>query len=248
MTLEVCAFSLESCRIAQQSGAHRVELCGGYPEGGTTPSHGLIQLARQALTVDLYVMIRPRGGDFLYSDDELAVMKQDILTAKALKADGLVFGLLRADGLVDEDRTRELVELAHPLPVTFHRAFDMSRDPLEALEAVIRTGARRILTSGQQPSVDQALPLLTELVTRAAGRIDIMAGAGVNRHNAARIAASGVDALHLTGKMLQESPMAYRQPTVSMASVALDEYERLGTDAAVIREVGEVVAAMRKGK
>ena len=237
MQVEVCAFSLDSCRIAQDSGADRIELCGGAPEGGTTPSYGLIQAARELLVIELYVMIRPRGGDFLYTDLEFEVMQRDVRSARACEVDGLVFGLLRADGTVDEERTRELVELAHPLPVTFHRAFDMSRDPEEALEAVIRTGAKRILTSGQQASAEKGISLLEKLVEQAAGRIQIMAGAGVTPQNAARIAATGVQALHLTGKKVEPSPMTFRHPSLTMASVVPHEYERLGTDAALIRQL-----------
>ena len=225
MHTEVCAYSLASCLTAQRAGADRIELCGGLAEGGTTPSAGLVQLVRQHLTIPFYVMIRPRGGDFLYSEAELAVMRADIQLAKTLGADGLVFGILQADGTVDESQTGELVELAYPLPVTFHRAFDMTRDPLEALEAVIRTGAVRILTSGQQPTAERALPLLRQLVNQATGRIEIMAGAGVNAQNAQILVEAGVQALHLSGSQKEDSLMTYRQPTVSMASSVPGEYE-----------------------
>lgn len=237
MLIEIGAYSLESCLTAQEAGAGRIELCGSLSEGGTTPSAGLIQLARQYLTIPLYVMIRPRGGDFLYAETELAVMRADIDMAKALKADGLVLGLLRADGTVDEEQTRSLIEQAYPLPVTFHRAFDMTRDPLEALEVVIRTGAARILTSGLQPSVDKGLPVLRRLVEQAAGRIEIMAGAGVNERNAAALVQVGVHALHLSGKAVRPSPMTYRQPAIQMASAVLDEYERIEASADAIRAV-----------
>lgn len=237
MVIEVCAYSLASCLVAQRAGANRIELCGGLPEGGTTPSVGLIQLARQQLTIPLYVMIRPRGGDFLYSATELAVMRADIMAAKKSGVDGLVLGVLNVDGTVDERQTRDLIELAHPLPVTFHRAFDMTRDPFEALEVVIRTGAARILTSGQQPTAEAGLPLLQDLVRQAAGRIEIMAGAGVTAKNAGLLGETGVEALHLSGKMHQNSPMLYRQPTVSMASVVPGEYERIEADEEVIRAV-----------
>ena len=241
MLVEICAYSLTSCLTAQQAGAGRIELCGGLPEGGTTPSAGLIQLARNQLRIPLYVMIRPRGGDFLYSDHELDVMKADIELAKAAGADGLVFGLLNADGTVDEERTRHLIELAHPLPVTFHRAFDMTRDPLEALEAVIRTGAERILTSGQQPTAELGINVIRQLTQQAAGRIEIMAGAGVNATNAKQLIEAGADALHLSGSQKEDSGMLYRQPAVSMASAIPGEYEHIEANAekiqAVIRNV-----------
>ena len=225
MLIEVCAYSLTSCLTAQRAGAGRIELCGGLTEGGTTPSAGLIQLARQHLNIPLYVMIRPRGGDFLYSETELAVIRADIQTAKSLGADGLVLGLLNPDGTVDETRTRELVELAYPLPVTFHRAFDMTRDPLEALETIIKTGAIRILTSGQQSTAEQGLLLIRQLAEKADGRIEIMAGAGVNAGNARQLMEAGVDALHLSGGQQEDSRMVFRQLSVSMASVIPGEYE-----------------------
>lgn len=237
MLIEVCAYSLESCLTAQKAGAGRIELCGGLAEGGTTPSAGLIQLARQHLTIPLYVMIRPRGGDFLYTATELDVMKADILMAKTLGADGVVLGILQADGTVDETKTRELIELVKPLPVTFHRAFDMTRDPLEALEAIIRTGAVRILTSGQQQTAETGLPTLRLLAQQTNGRIEIMAGAGVNAQNAGPLIEAGVDALHLSGGAKEDSPMTYRQPSVSMASGLPSEYENVEANEEKIRAV-----------
>ncbi len=235
--IEVCTYSLESCLAAQRAGAERIELCGGIAEGGTTPSAGLIQLARQYLTIPLFVMIRPRGGDFLYTDNEFILMQADINMARLLGADGVVLGILNADGTIDEARTQQLVEYAYPLPVTFHRAFDMTRDGTEALEAIIRTGAVRILTSGQQPTAEAGIPLLGELVKQAAGRIEIMAGAGVNAGNAASLWASGVDALHTSGSARHESHMQFRQPAVSMASATPGEYEQIEADEDKIRAI-----------
>ncbi|RCR68103.1 copper homeostasis protein CutC [Larkinella punicea] len=246
MNIEICAFSLESCLIAQANGATRIELCGGAGEGGTTPSYGLIELARQQVTIALYVMIRPRGGDFLYNATELAVMRRDIEAAKQAGADGVVLGLLKADGTIDEEKTAELIRLAHPLAVTFHRAFDLTLDPAEALEAVIRTGAKRILTSGQQASAEAGIPLLRQLVQQADDRIEIMAGAGVTATNAAHLAATGVHALHLTGKQVMDSGMEYRKPGVPMASVALGEYEWLSTSREVVRAVVEATKTISR--
>lgn len=242
MQVEVCAFSIESCLNAQQAGATRIELCGGLYEGGTTPSYGLIKRAREVTTLQLYVMIRPRGGDFCYDDEEFLVMKQDIELAKELGADGVVFGLLLPTGEVDEVRTAELVALAKPLQVTFHRAFDVAKDPFEALEAVIRTGAVRILTSGQENSALDGAELLTQLAKKAAGRIDLMAGSGVNVMNAVQLAQTGVQALHLTGKAARKGQMIYQKEGVSMASVLpTDEYEIIYSDALKIRSVVEAV-------
>lgn len=235
--VEVCAYSLESCLTAQRAGAGRVELCGGMAEGGTTPSAGLIRLVRQHLTIPLFVMVRPRGGDFLYTDTELAVMRTDIELARSMGADGIVLGLLLADGTVDESLTRQMVELARPLPVTFHRAFDMTSDPASALEAIVRSGAVRILTSGQQPTAEAGIPLLRQLVRQAAERIEIMAGAGVSAQNAGRLLEAGVDALHLSGSVRQDSLMQFRRPAVSMASAAPGEYERTETDVEKVRAV-----------
>ena len=243
MQVEVCAFSVESCLNAQKAGATRIELCGGLYEGGTTPSYGLIKRAREATTLQLYVMIRPRGGDFCYDDEEFLVMKNDIEAVKELGADGVVFGLLLPTGEVDETRTAVLVELAKPLNVTFHRAFDVANDPFEALEAVIRTGAVRILTSGQENSAVDGAELLAQLVQKAAGRIDLMAGSGVNNTNAVQLVQTGIQALHLTGKAARKGQMVYQKERVSMASVLpTDEYEVIYSDTLKIRSVIEVVS------
>jgi copper homeostasis protein len=237
MLIEICCFSLESAISVQRAGADRVELCGGMAEGGTTPSAGLIKLVRQHLTIPFTVMIRPRGGDFLYTDTEIAVMQSDIETAKNLGVDGVVLGILNADGTVDETTTRALVALAHPLPVTFHRAFDLTRNPHEALEAVIEAGCVRLLTSGQQPTAEAGLPLLRELVKQANKRIEIMAGAGINPNNAALFADAGLPAMHLTGKRVFDSTMTFRRNGLGMGSVAPGEYERVETDEDTIRAV-----------
>lgn len=237
MPVEVCCFSLQSALTAQRAGVDCVELCGGLAEGGTTPSAGLIRLVRQHLTIPFTVMIRPRGGDFLYDDTEVAVMKADIETAKTLGADGIVLGVLNANGTIDEATTRALVELAHPLPVTFHRAFDMTRNPREALETVIRTGCARLLTSGQQPTAEAGLPLLHELVKQVNGRIEIIAGAGIAPDNAALFAEAGLPAVHLMGKRVVDSGMTFRRTGLGMGSAAPGEYDRLETDEDIVRAV-----------
>ncbi len=247
MLVEVCCFSLQSAVTAQRAGAGRVELCGGMAEGGTTPSAGLIRLVRQHLAIPFTVMIRPRGGDFLYTDTELAVMQADIETAKTLGADGIVLGVLNADGTVDEVITRALVEQANPLPVTFHRAFDLTRNPYEALEAVIRTGCVRLLTSGQRATAEAGLILLGELVKQANGRIDIMAGAGIKSTNSRFFAKTGVSAIHLTGKKRLDSPMMFRRNGIGMGSELVGEYERVETDEELIRSVITVSEAHSLG-
>ena len=224
--LEICCFSLESCLIAQEAGAKRIELCGGMFEGGTTPSAGLIGLARQNLTIQLYVMIRPRGGDFCYSETEFEVMKADIQSAKNLGVDGVVFGILNPGGSIDKARTTALVKLANPLKTTFHRAFDVAKNPYQALEDIIDCGCERILTSGQKNTAIEGIDLLKALVEKSKNRIEIMAGSGVNAQNAQQFLNIGIHALHMTGKSMQASKMTFRKADVSMANTLLsNEYE-----------------------
>jgi copper homeostasis protein len=237
MDVEVCAYSLESCLNAQNAGAHRVELCGGLGEGGTTPSAGLIEAVREAIRLDLYVMVRPRGGDFVYDDQEMEIMRRDISIARRLGANGVVLGVLRPDGQIDVERTRELVSLAAPLGVTFHRAFDLTPDPFQALEDVISTGAERILTSGLKPVAIQGADLLAQLAQQARGRIEIMAGSGVSADNAQALAATGVQALHLTGKAFRPGRQTYFPADVSMAGEIPDERSILYSDPSRIAAV-----------
>jgi copper homeostasis protein len=245
MKVEVVAYSLASCLAAQEGGASRVELCSSPYEGGTTPSAGLVALARKYLHIDLFVMIRPRGGDFCYDAIEFETMQADIEAAKQMGANGVVFGILSPDGTVDVARTKQLVALAHPLEVTFHRAFDMTRDPFEALEAVIETGAARILTSGHQPHAINGATLLAQLVERNKNRIELMAGSGVNAQNALELIQTGVHALHLSGKGSYQSAMDYRNLKISMGGFPqVDEYELSVTNAQKVREVVELIGQL----
>lgn len=240
--LEICCFSLQSCLTAEQAGAGRIELCGGMFEGGTTPSAGLLQLAIQQTNIPIYCMIRPRGGDFCYSNLEFEVMQQDILFAKNQEAKGVVFGILLPDGSIDKTRTKALVALAKPMKVTFHRAFDMAQNPLQALEDIIDCGCERILTSGQKNTAIEGLNLLAELVKQANNRIEIMAGSGVNATNAQAFLNIGIKALHLTGKATQTSQMLYKQADISMASLSQDnEYEIYEADLGKCQAVVEIL-------
>ncbi len=169
--------------IAQAAGAHRIELCDNPFEGGTTASYGFIKTARENLSIELYPIIRPRGGDFLYSEIEFEVMKADIENCKSLGCDGVVIGILNADGTVDKKRCKQLVEIAHPMKVTFHRAFDRTNDPFKAMEDIISIGCERILTSGQKNLAIDGEELLNKLVKQANNRIIIMPGSGVNSDN-----------------------------------------------------------------
>ena len=242
LEVEVCAYSLESCLNAQMAGADRVELCTAMYDGGLTPPAAAIRMARELLSIELYVMIRPRGGDFFYSDLEFQQMKEEILYAKSCRADGVVLGILSADGRVDTERTRGVVEYAAPLKVTFHRAIDMVRDMEEALEEVIRAGCYRVLTSGGESDAERGKEGIRRLVDLAKGRIKIMAGSGVNATNALRIAKTGVDALHMSGKNHRDSKMIYRNPRVSMGGVSgISEYEEYYSDIEKIEAVVKLI-------
>lgn len=186
--LEIAAFTLQGALTAAANGADRIELCENPFDGGTTPSFGMLQVARDKLHVPVFPIIRPRGGDFVYSPDEIDVMMRDITVCKQLGYEGVVFGILDAVGNVSVNMMKTLVQLASPMQVTMHRAFDRSRDAKEALEDCIACGCARILTSGQHPSVEDGLPLIRDLVELAAGRIIILPGSGLNSCNVARIA------------------------------------------------------------
>lgn len=239
--IEVCANSVESAVKAQEGGAYRVELCAGIPEGGTTPSYGEIAVARKLLThTRLHVIIRPRGGDFLYSPLEEEIMAHDIDMATRLGADGVVIGCLKADGSIDTDMAERLLEhVGKGMSVTFHRAFDMCCDPMEALEQIAGLGIDRILTSGQEATAEQGIPLLRQLVECAAGRIVIMPGCGVNAGNIEKIAReTGAEEFHLSARSSIGSGMVYRNRRVSMGgTVCIDEYSRDVTDPAKVRAV-----------
>lgn len=208
--LEICANSVTSALAAQEGGANRVEFCQNLEMGGTTPSLGQVWLTRAALKIGVHVLIRPRAGDFLYSDIEFEEMKADILFCKEAKCDGVVIGLLVADGQVDVKRTAELVALAQPMQVTFHRAFDVCNEPFEALENIIACGCGRLLTSGMKNTAIEGAGLIKELIKQANGRITIMPGAGINENNIAQLAqATGAMSFHTSAKVTQQSEMVY---------------------------------------
>lgn len=236
--IEVCAFSFESCLAAEKGGANRIELCGSMYEGGTTPSAGLIQVVKQSIKIEIHAMIRPRGGDFCYSADEISVMEADIRIAKELGCEGVVLGILRTDGRVDIIQTKALVALARPMQVTFHRAIDMTPNYEEALRDIIETGCDRILTSGQRNTAIEGILNIEKLVKQADGKIEIMAGSGVNADNAQALIHSGVNALHLTGKKTRDSAMVYRKEGIVMGGLSeVPEYEITYSDYEKIRAV-----------
>lgn len=207
VVLEICIDSVASAVAAQEGGAQRVELCGDLAAGGITPSAGTIEETRRRISIGLHVMIRPRGGDFCYSEEEFETMKKDIVAAKSLKADGVVFGILKADDSIDQERMQELVELARPMEVTCHRAIDVSRDLFESLESVAGLGVNRILTSGGAPTADEGRSLIRELVNRSNGRVTIMAGSGITSGNVLRILEeTGVRDVHILSEVSTPAP------------------------------------------
>ena len=238
--LEICLESVDSVVAAERGGAQRVELCADLLEGGTTPSAGTIQAARERTAIAINVMIRPRGGDFLYSDTEFASMQHDIEVAKNLGADGIVFGLLQPSGIIDIERSRELVELAAPLPVTFHRAVDVTRDLPEALEAIIATGAARVLTSGGKASVVDAVPVVRSLIEQAGNRIVVMPGGGICPSNILNIA-RGTEAreLHIALNKPVDSKMIYRKVGLPMGRMEDQEFVTFTTPEDAVRNVIE---------
>lgn len=241
---EVCTNSVESCIAAQSGRANRVELCAGIPEGGTTPSYGEIAMAREVLTsTRLHVIIRPRGGDFLYSPIEVRTMLKDIEIAHHLGADGVVFGCLTANGEVNIPAMQQLMDASAGLSVTFHRAFDVCRDAEKALEQIIELGCNRILTSGQQPNAEVGISLLKKLHEQAAERIILLAGCGVNEKNIHSIASqTGISEFHFSARESIKSDMQYRNESVSMGgTVQINEYERNVTTAERVRKTIEAI-------
>lgn len=231
--IEICANSAQSCVEAEAGGAKRVELCAGIPEGGTTPSYGEIRMALDLTSrIDINVIIRPRGGDFLYTPAEIRSMLYDIEMCKQLKVHGVVFGCLTKEGDIDVELMRRLIEAARPLSVTCHRAFDVCRDPFLALEQLIELGCDRILTSGQQADAVKGISLIAELVKRAAGRIVIMPGCGVRETNIEQIEAeTGAKEFHTSARRIVYSKMEYRNEKVPMGScVVSSEFEMVETD------------------
>ncbi|MFD1062355.1 copper homeostasis protein CutC [Winogradskyella litorisediminis] len=217
MKLEVCANSYQSAKNAQDAGAHRVELCQELSIGGITPSYGLIKQVIENLKIKTFVLIRPRSGNFVYSEEEFQIMKNDIQLCKDLGCYGIVSGVLNSDGTIDVKRTKELVELSKPLPFTFHRAFDEVKNPIETLEQLIDLGVERVLTSGQKKAAQEGLDLLRQLNEIADGRITILAGGGIYASNASKFKAIGLQEIHASSsvRINQANSMFAMPQTVS---------------------------------
>jgi copper homeostasis protein len=214
--IEVVAYNVESALKAQEGGADRIELCSSPGDGGVTPSFGVIEVVRQNINIDLFVMIRPRGGDFIYSNYEYHAMKRDIWQCQKLSVDGIVFGILNSDGTIDKKRCSELIQRIKPLQITCHRAFDLTRDPFEALEDCIEVGFNRILTSGQRNKAEENTDLISKLIKHAGDRITIMPGSGIHAENALRILEeTKATELHTSAMTYRKSEMEFSNPSIT---------------------------------
>ncbi|MBX2898113.1 MAG: copper homeostasis protein CutC [Cyclobacteriaceae bacterium] len=242
MKIEIVVYNIESALKAQEGGADRIELCDNPGEGGTTPSYAIIESVRQHVSMDVFVMIRPRGGDFHYSSYEFYCMKRDIDQCQRLSVDGVVLGILNADGTLDKKRCKELIDRARPLKVTCHRAFDMTRDPLQALEDCIEVGFDRILTSGHQATAHLGADLIEQLIQHANGRIAIMPGSGVNENTVqVLIKKTKATEIHFSATAFRESAMQYRNPAIaSMGSDAGAEFKLRTVDPQRVRLIRQL--------
>lgn len=245
MTCEVVVYNIDSALRAQEGDADRIELCDNPAEGGTTPSFGMIEQVRKNISIDVYVMLRPRGGDFCYNNYEFHIMKRDLSQCQRLSVDGLVFGILTEEGRIDKKRCKELIDKTRPLKVTCHRAFDMTRDPFEALEDCIEIGFDRILTSGQRPKALDGVSLISELTKRANGRIAIMAGSGVNENTVTEIVkTAGVNEIHFSATSFLNSSMQFRNPHIAaMGEGAGAEFNYRTVDPGRVRNIRSLAEA-----
>jgi len=234
--LEIAVFSIEAALVALNAGANRVEFCENPTEGGTTPSYGSLATLSMLTDQPVFPIIRPRGGDFLYSQHEYESMKLDVLMVKKLNYPGLVLGILKADGTIDIERTKSLVDLASPMEVTFHRAFDRCKDPLNAIEDIISAGCKRILTSGQVPHAADSLPMIKKLIQKANNRIIIMPGSGVRSNNIKEtMVVTGASEMHSSARKMFPSQMHY------FNEMMLEELSTTGVDAAEIKKMLEQI-------
>ena len=243
--IEVCAANIQSVIAAQKGGAKRIDLVDNLFEGGTTPSFATIKKVRELLDIKVNVMIRPRGSDFFYDDLEYEIMQNDILKCKDMGVDGVVFGILKPDGTVDTDRTKKLVELAWPMSTTFHRAFDVTSDPFNALEDIISCEVERLLTAGQKNTVPEGMDLIAKLVSQSNGRIILMPGSGINENNIREIATkTGATEFHMTGREKVESKMIYRKEGIYMGgNRSIPEFETYITSQTRVSKVLQALNA-----
>lgn len=237
--IEICVDSVESCINAEKGGADRLEFCGNMFEGGTTPSYGVLQLAREMVSKPIYAMVRPRGGDFCYNDIEFEIMKREIKLMKELKIDGIVFGILTKEGKVDKERCSKLLDLWGTNKATFHRAIDVSSNLNEACEDIISLGFERILTSGGEANVMSGIIKLKELVEKYNDKIIIMPGSGINERNIEYINDTiKANEYHMTANKTVESVMQYRNENVFMgASLRPPEFSVKYTDENKVKNI-----------
>lgn len=239
--LEICCYSTECAVIAQQNGADRIELCAAPLEGGLTPSYGVLKATRRRVSIPVHPIIRPRGGDFCYTDGEFAAMLDDVRTVRELGYPGLVIGILNPEGEVDIPRMRQIMVAAGSLAVTFHRAFDMCANPQQAIEQLAELGIARVLTSGQKPSAEKGISLIRELITRP-DTPNIMAGAGVRASNLSLFLEAGVKEVHSSAGQWLPSEMRYRNPGLSMSTdPEADEYLRYAVDGAAVAAMKAII-------
>ncbi len=238
LPLEICVFNTATAIAAANAGADRIELCENYANGGTTPSYGYLKITREKVSIPIFTMIRPRGGDYYHRPEEIAIMQKDITLCKEMGFDGVVFGLLNKDGAIDKDNTARLAELAYPLDVTFHRAFDRCKDPLEALEIIIECGCTRILTSGQKTKAPEGKELIRQLVEQADDRIIIMPGSGINSSNLEEMVQfTGAKEFHTSARIMRPSQTEYMNPLIP------EDFSQDFTDADEIKKLKQILGA-----
>lgn len=236
--MEVCVDNIQSAINAAASGASRIELCTALSEGGLTPSVGFLKMVKQSIHIPVFVILRPRRGNFVYTKDELEIMKHDAITLKITGADGFVFGILKEDGTINEPACRDILNTTHPLPATFHRAFDVMQDPIGGLEILISLGFSRVLTSGQKPRAEDGLDLIRQLVEMSRGRIIIMPGSGVNEKNIGLIMETGVREVHASARSVVRLNF---QSSTKVAMGSNDDNELFVTDVKIVRAIVSVV-------
>ncbi len=243
--VEICASSVQSAINAEKAGANRIELCDNLYEGGTTPSYGSLILIRELLKIDINVLIRPRGGDFLYNDFEIEIMKKDIQLAKEIGVNGIVAGILTINGEVDKKKMVEMVELAFPMPVTFHRAFDYTQDPSRALHDIIEIGCSRILTSGQKNQAIEGKELIRDLIEESDNNIIIMPGSGINFNNIEELATfTNAEEFHFSAKSILKSKMEYQSKNIGLNSkTGISDYDMEVSD---IHEIQKIIQKLNQ--
>ena len=240
--LEVCADSVESVLAAEKGGADRIELCGNVVIGGTTPSESLFREIRRHSDIKIHALIRPRFGDFCYTEYEFDIIRSEVRRFRELGVQGVVIGMLRPDGSLDVEHLAQLMEEAKGMSVTLHRAFDVCRDPFEALETAKELGVNTILTSGQRKSAKEGVEILKQLALKADGKVDIMAGAGIDADAIRYLAPkTGITTFHMSGKMTLDSRMVYRKEGINMGLPSMSEFEIWRTDEKKVEEAREVL-------